>query len=313
MILVTGSLAFDHILNFPGKFGDHILPDKIHNLNVSFLVDEMRKSFGGTAGNIAYSLSLLGVRTGILGCVGTDFSPYRELLEGNEVETKYIREVAKFYTSTAFGMCDAGDNTIWGFYTGADALSDNLSLLDVRDKIDFGIIAPQNPRAMLRFAKEYRKLGIGYLFDPGMQLPWLLKSDLEEGIAGARIVIGNDYEIDVMEKKMEIDDLNTFAKEGKIIITTLGEKGSRVAYRDEIIFAKAAGVKSVSDPAGAGDAYRAGFVAGYLRQLPITVCAQMGSVAAAYTVEKYGTTTHRYTLAQFMRRYKENFKEEIKL
>ena len=313
MILVTGSLAFDHILNFPGKFGDHILPDKIHNLNVSFLVNDMRKSFGGTAGNIAYSLSLLGIKTAILGFVGDDFSPYREFLVDNEVETKYIRAIEKFYTSTAFGMCDQNDNSIWGFYTGADSLSDNLSIKEVKEKIDFGIIAPQNPRAMCRFADEYKEMGIPYLFDPGMQLTWLLKSDLEEGIAGARIVIGNDYEVDVMEKKMMIDDLNQLSKRGKIIITTLGEKGSRIVQNGKETRVKGARVRSVSDPAGAGDAYRAGFVAGFIRNFPLSICGQMGSVAAAYTVEKYGTTTHRYTHGQFMRRYKENFKEEIQL
>lgn len=313
MILVTGSLAFDHILNFPGKFGDHILPDKIHNLNVSFLVNDMRKSFGGTAGNIAYSLSLLGVKTAILGFAGDDFSPYREFLARHEVETSYIRQVEKFYTSTAFGICDQRDNNIWGFYTGADSLSDNLSIKDVKEKIDFGIIAPQNPRAMIQFANEYKSLGIPYLFDPGMQLPWLTENDLRQGVKGATILIGNDYEVDVMEKKLMINDLNHLSKDGKIIITTLGEKGSRIVWRGKEVRVKGAVVQSVSDPAGAGDAYRSGFVAGFIRKFPLSVCGQMGSVAAAYTVEKFGTTTHQYTTAEFKRRYKENFQEEIEL
>lgn len=313
MILVTGSLAFDHIMNFPGQFSEHIMPDKIHMLNVSFLVDAMRKSFGGTAGNISYTLSLLGIRAVILGIAGDDFVTYKEFLEKNEIDTSYIKLVNNLYTSTAFGVTDRKDNHIWGFYTGADSLSDHLSIYDVERKIDFGIIAPNNPRAMIKFAREYQNLKIPYLFDPGMQLPWLTGADLHTGFVGAKIIIGNDYEISIMEKKTEIQDLHNLASKDKIVITTLGEQGSRVSGRGETFQVKAARVRSVADPAGAGDVYRAGFVAGFMRGLPLKICVQMGSIAAAYTVEKYGTTTHSFTVEQFERRYKENYGEEIKL
>lgn len=313
MILITGSLAFDHIMDFPGTFADHIMPEKIHALNVSFLVDQMRKSFGGTAGNIAYSLSLLGVRAAILGIAGDDFVTYKEFLEKNEIDTSYIKLVNNLYTSTAFGVTDSRDNHIWGFYSGADSLSDHLSIFDIEGKIDFGIIAPHNPRAMIKFARQYQQAKIPYLFDPGMQLPWLNGSDLHAAFSGAKIIIGNDYEISMMEKKTQIADLHSLSSKDKIIITTLGEAGSHVSTEGETFTVRAARVRAASDPAGAGDVYRAGFIAGFMRKFPLKTCAQMGSVAAAYTVEKFGTTTHTFSIAEFERRYKENFGSEIKL
>lgn len=312
MILITGSLAFDHIMNFPGRLGDNIMPDKIHMLNASFLVEDMKKSFGGTAGNIAYSLSLLGIRTAILGIAGEDFQTYKEFLERNEIDTSYIKLVNNLYTSTAFGITDSQDNQIWGFYSGADKMTDHLSIFDVAGKIDFGVIAPHNPRAMLKFAAEYSQTNTPYLFDPGMQLPWLTGTDLRQALRGAKIIISNDYEMSVVEKKIE-GSLETFAKEGKIVITTLGPSGSRIMTDNETVNIRVARVRSATDPAGAGDAYRSGFLAGFLRGFPLKTCGQMGSITAAYTVEKFGTTTHKFTLEDFMRRYKDNYGEEIVL
>ncbi len=313
MILVTGSLAFDHIMDFPGKFSEHLMPEKKHILNVSFLVNQMRKGFGGTAGNIAYSLSLLGIRTALLGVAGQDFASYKEFLEKNEVDTSYVKMAENLYTSTAFGITDSKDNQIWGFYTGADFLSDQLSISLVRRKIDFGIIAPHNPRAMLNFAREYRGKKIPFLFDPGMQLPWFSGADLRSAFEGARIIIGNDYEVSVMEKKTGVKNLHELSNKGKIIITTLGEGGSRISENGQTTQIQAARVKNSTDPAGAGDAYRAGFMAGYMRGFDLLICGQMGSVAAAYTVEKYGTTTHVYSVQQFCDRYRENFGERLNL
>lgn len=313
MILVTGSLAFDHIMDFPGKFIDHILPDSIHKLNISFLVKDMHKSFGGTAGNIAYTLSLLGIHCGILAVTGKDFEPYKKFLDQNEIDTSLIKIVNGVYTSTAFGITDVTDNQIWGFYPGGDDFSDQLSVLEIKRKIDFGIIAPQNPRAILKFAAEYGKAKIGYLFDPGMQLPWFSAEDLKAAFAGAKIIIGNDYEIEVMLKKLKRPSFDDLSKQGKIIIITLGEKGSRIISDGQTISIFPAKAKSVTDPAGAGDAYRAGFIAGFMRGYSLKTCGQMGSLASVYTVEKYGTTTHRFTINQFERRYMENFGEKISL
>ncbi|OGG14597.1 hypothetical protein A2773_02305 [Candidatus Gottesmanbacteria bacterium RIFCSPHIGHO2_01_FULL_39_10] len=313
MILVTGSLAYDMIMDFPGAFSEHIDPGKVHMLNVSFLVDEMRKGFGGTAGNIAYNLSLLGVRTALLSVVGADFSSYKEFLDKNEVDTSYIKTINTFYTSTAFGVTDRDDNQIWGFYTGADKLTENLSIHDIEGKIDFGIIAPHNPRAMIKFAQEYTKENIPYLFDPGMQLPWLNATDLKTGIKGAKIVIGNDYEMGVIKNKLNIKEKDQIGNKDQIIITTKGSLGSKIDYQGKVYEIPAVKVRSAEDPAGAGDAYRAGFMAGYLRGFEVDTCGRMGAVASAYTVEKYGTTTHKYNMEQFVRRYEDNFGESLDL
>lgn len=312
MVLVSGSLAYDQIMDFPGKFSEHIDSSKIHMLNVSFLVNDLRKGFGGTAGNIAYNLSLLGIKTSILGIAGGDFTPYKKFLDKHEVDTSHIKIVDKFFSSSAFGITDSADNQIWGFYSGADRLSENLSTKNISGKIDFAVIAPQNPQTMIKFALEYRKEGIPYLFDPGMQLPWLNGNQLISAFKGATIIIGNDYEISIMEKRSKIKDLHS-EYSGKIVIITLGEKGSRVSFNGKKFTVKATAVINASDPAGAGDAYRAGFVAGYLRGLSIEVCAQMGSVAAAFTVEKFGTTSHFFTINEFVRRYKKNYGKDLNL
>ena len=313
MILVSGSLAYDTIMNFPGFFKDSILPDHIHMLNVSFLVEKMRKTYGGTAGNIAYTLALLGIKAGVIGTVGSDFKEYEDFLKKYGVLTHYVRPIQDFYTSTAVGIIDKANNALWSFYVGADSFSDQLSINDVGDPLDFGVISPNNPKTMLKFALEYTGKKIPYMYDPGMQLPYLDGNVLKKSFTGAKIIIGNDYEVKLMEKKTGIADLNSLARHGKIIITTLGEKGSRVVGKGESFNIPAAKVSDPCDPAGAGDAYRGGFVAGYLRNLPLPVCGRMGSIASAYTVEKYGTSTHYYTISEFEVRYKENFGEKLEL
>lgn len=313
MILVSGSLAYDQIMNFPGFFKDSILPDQIHMLNVSFLVENMRKTYGGTAGNIAYTLALLGIKTGIIGMCGDDFSEYDNFLKKFGIITTYLRSVKHFHTSTAIGIIDKANNALWSFYVGADSLSDQLSVYDVRDPIDFAIISPHNPKTMVKFAREYTEKKIPYLFDPGMQLPHLTGEMLRKSFEGASIIIGNDYEVKLMEKKTGIPSLNSLAEKGKIIITTLGDRGSQIVEKGKTHLIPPVVVRGVLDPAGAGDAYRGGFLAGYLRKLPLLVSGRMGSVASAYTVEKYGTSTHYYTMAEFEKRYKENFKEKLEL
>lgn len=313
MILITGSLAFDYVMDFPGKFADHIMPDKVHMLNVSFLVSQMQKGFGGTAGNIGYNLSLLGIECTILGAVGRDFSPYKEFLQRKGVDTSYIKVIENDFTSTAFGITDKSNNQIWGFYTGADESSESLSINTIKEKIKFGIIAPNKPKSMLKFARQYQNKNIPYLFDPGMQLPHLTSSDLKSAFAGAKIIIGNDYEVALMQKKTGIRDLHEKFGKDKIIITTLGEKGSHITAGKKSFKIKAAHIESILDPTGAGDAYRAGFIAGFIRGLDIPTCGQIGAVCAAYTVEKYGTQTHKFTREEFTQRYQENFGDKLSL
>ncbi len=307
MLIISGSLAYDQIMDFPGEFKDHIHADKLHILNVSFLVNKLRKGFGGTAGNIAYTLSLLGIPSEVMGTTGDDFSPYRIFLKKHHIGTKFLKIIKSEKTSSAFGITDKKDNQIWGFYTGADKFSHNLSISKIKDPIEMAVIAPQNPKAMLKFALEYQGKKIPYLFDPGMQLPWFEKGSLLKAFMGAKIIIGNDYEVRVMEKKTGIRNLYSLSAKNKIIITTLGDQGSVVSFARDRIKINIAKPLRIVDPSGAGDGFRGGFLAGFLRRFDLKACGQMGSMAASFAVEKYGTTNHSYSLKEFAQRYKDNF------
>lgn len=296
MILITGSLAFDVIMDFPGRFADHIDPTKIHVLNVSFLVDTLKKQQGGTAGNIAYNLALLKTPVSILGSAGEDFKEYQDFLKKVGVDTSQIKISPDNLTSQAFIITDQSDNQITAFYPGAMSENSKLSI----NLADFAVISPNDPKAMINFALECQKRNIPYMFDPGMQLPRLTDQDLTAGINRAKILIGNDYEIGLIKKRVR--DIKV-----DILITTLGAKGSIIQYKDQTIQISPAKPKKVVDPTGAGDAYRAGFLAGYLQGKDLKTSGQMGSVGACYAVEKYGTTTHRFTMEEFQKRYGENY------
>lgn len=303
MITVTGSLAFDHIMDFPGNFSDHIMPDKIHQINLSFLVNTLKKQKGGTAGNIAYNLALLKQPVSILGAAGKDFSEYANFLEENGVDISQI-QIVEDSTSTAFIMTDLKDNQITAFYPGA--MSENSSL--TLNQTDLVVISPNDPQAMINFAKQCQDLEIPYMLDPGMQLPRLKAEDLQEMLKGATILIGNDYEIELLSKKIQ-ETRDNLLERVEILITTLGEKGSVIQNKDQTSQIASAKPTEVIDPTGAGDAYRAGFLAGYLKKLDLKTCGQMGSVASCYAIEKYGTTSHNFTVSEFEKRYQENYEK----
>ncbi len=308
MITVTGSLAFDHIMDFPGIFGDHIMPDKIHQINLSFLVNSLKIEKGGTAGNIAYNLARLKMPVSILGIAGSDFANYEEFLKKEGVNTSNIKIIDDF-TSSAFIMTDIQDNQITAFYPGAMNQADSLSL---EEKSEFVVISPNNPLAMVKFTKQAKSFGLPYMLDPGMQLPALNNGDLMNMVIGADILIGNDYEIELLKKKLEIDE-NQLLGLVKILITTFGPNGSKIQTRQKTYQIVAGKTNKVTDPTGAGDAYRAGFLAGYIKNFDLKVCGQMGSITSCYTVEKYGTTSHTFTIDEFKKRYQENFGEELSL
>ena len=310
MVTVTGSLAFDYIMDFPGVFSDHIMPEKIHQLNLSFLVNNLKKQHGGTAGNIAYNLSLLRIPASIVGFAGHDFSEYKKFLQKSGVDTSKIKISKDKFSSSAFIMTDKVDNQIIGFYPGA--MSDNSKLSLTNIKADLAVISPNDTKAMLKFTKDCKELKLKYLIDPGMQLPALTVYNLKEMISDATILIGNDYEIALLKKKANLDE-PTLLNQVKILITTLGAKGSIIQTKDEKIHVKAGKPKKVLDPTGAGDAYRAGFLAGYQKDFDLKTCGQMGSIASCYAVEKYGTTQHTFTIREFSKRYRENFGKGLRL
>lgn len=318
MITVTGSLAFDHIMDFPGKFSDHIMPDKIHQINLSFLVNNLSKQKGGTAGNIAYNLALLNCPVSILGIAGSDFSEYADFLKDAGVDVSQIKIIPDEVTSQAFITTDQKDNQLAAFYPGAMKHVHTLHIDSVSPKPGLVVISPTTPQAMTNFVNKCKKLNIPYMFDPGLTLPRLTAEQLTEGVNGAEILIGNDYEISLLSNKLptsrgEQVTSNRLLENVKILVTTLGEKGSIVQTHSNSIQVKPAKPQAVVDPTGAGDAYRAGFLAGYTRGLDLKICGQMGSVAACYAVEKYGTTSHKFSIQEFCERYKSNFGSELKL
>ncbi len=308
--IVIGSLGFDYIMDFPGKFSDRIMMDKTHKISLSFLVDKLNKQFGGTAGNIAYSLKLLGVDPFILSSAGNDFGPYEEFLKKNLMETKYIKQVTDVVTGSYFVVTDQEDNQIGSFYGGAIKYAHEL---DIPDNLsDFVIISSTTPEAMNKAVNQCIQRKIKFMYDPAFQIGGLSIDDLKAGIAGCQIFIGNDYEIALVEKKFNIDH-RTLVGMVQILITTLGASGSIIETKDEKIDIKPAKATEVLDPTGAGDAFRGGFMAGYLRGYDLKTCGQMGSIAAVYTVERYGTMTHKITQDEFLSRYKQNYSVALNL
>ena len=309
-IVVTGSLAFDFIMDFPGVFADHIDPSKLHVLNISFLVDSLKKERGGNSANIAYTLSLLGMKTAILSNAGDDFSGYAKFLTENRINIDNINIISGESTATAIIMTDRSDNQISAFYPGAMKANPDLSLGNLKIPADFVVITPDVPEAMTKFATECQQMQLPYLFDPGMQLPRLSDAQLRLGIKGAQILIGNDYEMGIIKKRLFLTELDLL-NEVKVLITTLGEKGSIIQTKNQEYTVAALKPDQALDPTGAGDGYRAGFLTGYLNELDLKTCGQMGSVAACYAIEKYGTSNHKFSRDDFRKRYGDNFIEEL--
>ncbi len=303
-VVVTGSLGFDYIMNFSGRFADRIMPDKIHKISLSFLADKMTKHLGGTSGNISYGLRLLGVDPCIVTSAGHDFFEYKQFLVKQRIDISGIKQFSGEPCSVYHVVTDQDDNQIGAYYIGASRYNKTLSVRQ-KKKPDIVVIGPTDPLAMKKYIIECQKLRYEYMFDPAFQIDSFSTAELRDGISRAKILIGNDYEIALIKQKLKIGV--------PVLITTLGAKGSVIETQHESIHVKPAKPKNVSDPTGAGDAYRAGFLAGYLRHFDLQVCGQMGSVAAAYTVEKYGTQTHHFTKKEFIKRYKDNYSSIISL
>ncbi|MCK4891421.1 MAG: carbohydrate kinase family protein, partial [Candidatus Pacebacteria bacterium] len=306
-ILVSGSLCFDKIMNFPGYFKDHILPDKIHNLNVSFSVENLKENFGGTAGNIAYNLALLGESPEILSTAGKDFDDYKKWLKKYGVDTEKIKIIDDKLTSFCNIITDQADNQLTAFYPGAMAdswITGNMEL-DSSDKI-LAIIAPGHPGDIVKLSKLYSENNIPFIFDPGQQIPTLSGEDLKNSIKGAKVFISNDYELSLVLRKTNWSE-KEILNNAEIIITTLGEKGSIIKTQKENYEIQPAKPKNTSDPTGAGDAYRAGLIKGLIEGWPIDVVGRFGGVVSCYTVEKYGTQTHKFSFDQVKKRYNKNF------
>lgn len=309
-IVVTGSLAYDYIMNFPGYFKDHILPDRAHMLSVSFLVDSMRQMRGGVAGNVAYSLALLGERPLVVASAGQDFGEYRAWMERQGIDTSGIVEVGDDFTASCFINTDKADNQLVAFYPGAMVHAKDLSLEGLGlGSDDLVVISPTDPDAMIRYADECRRLGVPFLFDPGKQTPRLEGEQILAGLNGASVLIGNDYEFAMMAQKTGWTEEELISA-APLTVVTRGEQGSTI-YTTETdgqgLEVPVAPVTGVVDPTGAGDAYLAGLVFGLARRFSLPIVGRVAALAAAYAVEQRGCQEHRYSPDEFVERYVSTF------
>lgn len=306
-IVCDGSVAYDYIMFFPGHFSDHILPDQIEILSVSFLVDSMRRERGGIAANIAYNLSLLGERPRVMATVGQDFDGYRAWLDARGIDTSLIKEIDDDYTASFFVSTDQANRQIASFYTGAMAHASRVSFYSLDpDKIDIAIISPNDPEAMIQHVRECQELNIPYIYDPSQQTIRLGGDSLVEGIRGAVMFIANEYEFGMVQRKtgMTVQELRDLVD---ILIVTQGAKGSYISVGGQMVNIPAVPPREEVDPTGVGDAYRAGVIAGYLRGYTWETTGRMGSLAATYVLEQSGTQNHKYTLQEFAERYRQYF------
>lgn len=309
-IYISGSMAYDRIMDFPGRFSDHILPDKIHILNVCFTVNGMTEKFGGTAGNVAYSLSLLNEMPVILATIGKDYANYFEWLKKNNISLEGIKIIDEEFTAGAYITTDRADNQITGFNPGAMKYQSGYKFNSASPRDSIALIAPGNLQDMAEYARECKKKSIRYICDPGQSLTAWEKESLKEWIEGSTMLISNDYELEMVMKMTGMNKKELLLLT-KTIITTLGEKGSLISTGESDIQITPAKVSDVVDPTGAGDAFRAGLLKGIAMGKDLETGAKMGAVAAVYAIEKYGTQEHHYTYEEFNERYRSNFGEFV--
>lgn len=308
-IIITGSFAFDYIMCFPGRFKDYVLPDQIEHLSVSFLVDELRRVRGGCAPNIAYSLALLGERPKLMASAGHDAREYVDWLATQGVDVSLLKVHEDIFTASFFVNTDRDQNQIASFYTGAMARARDLSFRDLpANGVDITIISPNDPVAMDKYAAECRELHIPFIYDPSQQVARVDGAELARGLEGATILILNEYEFCVLQKKTGLDEA-ALRQRVPTIIVTLGENGSRILTDGREILAPIARVKGpIGDPTGVGDAYRAGLIKGLVRGYPWEVTGRIAAVAAVYVLESPGPQPEPpYTRHAFAARYRENF------
>jgi adenosine kinase len=309
--LICGSVAFDTIMVFQDRFKNHILPDKIHMLNVSFLVPQMRREFGGCAGNIAYNLTLLGDRGYPMATVGRDFGLYGDWMRQNGVPTDYVRVIDSEHTAQGFVTTDLDDNQIWAFHPGAMQLSHENKVSDARN-IGIGIVAPDGREGMIQHAAQFAAAGIPFIFDPGQGLPLFSGEDLLAFIKQATWAALNDYEWQLVQQKTGLS-ARDIASQVEALIVTRGAEGSIIYTQGREIDIPTAKPNAVVDPTGCGDAYRAGLIHGLLHGLDWETTGRIASLLGAIKIETRGTQNHSFTSAQFEQRYQASFGRALAL
>ncbi|MEW5988994.1 MAG: carbohydrate kinase family protein [Chloroflexota bacterium] len=307
--VITGSIAYDYLMSFPGRFTDHLLVDQLHKISLSFLVDSMKRQRGGIAANIAYTLALLGGRPRIMATVGEDFGDYRSWLEQNGVDTSAVIEIPGDYCASFFVNTDQAQNQIASFYTGAMAHSARLSFSELAADTDLAIISPNDPTAMRAYAAECKRLGIRYIYDPSQQTIRLSGADLCDGLDGCFLLAANEYEFALIREKTGLSERQLLERAGGLLITK-GSDGAELRVGGQVYDIPAVPPFRVIEPTGAGDAFRAGLLRGIQLGLPWEVVGRLGALAATYVLEELGTQNHRFTPAEFVARYRQHFDDQ---
>lgn len=304
-VLICGSLAYDNIMVFPDRFKNHILPDSIHMLNVSFLVPEMRREFGGCAGNIAYNLKLLGGDPEVMGTAGSDFAPYANWMDKCGISQEHISVIGNEFTAQAFITTDLDDNQITAFHPGAMNMSHQNKVIDAAE-ITIGIVSPDGRDGMIEHATQFEQANIPFIFDPGQGLPMFDGDDLKKFIDQASWVTVNDYEWQMMQDRTgwAIEDVS---ERVQALIVTKGCEGSSIYTHGESIDIPCAKPVAINDPTGCGDAYRAGLLYGLTNQLGWETTGRIASLIGAIKIEQHGTQNHSFSLPEFKVRYENEF------
>ncbi|HOE70918.1 MAG TPA: carbohydrate kinase family protein [Brevefilum sp.] len=310
-IYLTGSIAFDYLMSFPGYFKDHILPEHLESISLSFLVDDMVRRPGGVAANIAYTLGLLCEYPKLVATAGVDFTEYRQTLEGAGVDTSGVRIIEDKFTASFFVNTDRSNAQIASFYAGAMADAAIISMHDLGlTADDIVVISPNAPDAMVKYAQECQELNVPYIFDPSQQIIRLDEKDLVQGISGAHALFVNEYEFELLQKHSKLS-AEEIINQLSFVVITLSEQGSRVIKDGKFLSnVPAFPPKQILDPTGVGDAFRAGFLKGYVHGLNLVLCAQMGSLAATYSLEEMGPQTQCYLVDEFVNRFRTCFDDQ---
>ncbi|MGR9072017.1 MAG: carbohydrate kinase family protein [Gammaproteobacteria bacterium] len=304
--LICGSMAYDTIMVFHDKFRNHILPDKVHMISVSFLVPALRREFGGCAGNIAYNLNLLGEDALMMAAVGHDFEPYSQWLNQCGLSTEYLKILDDHYTAQAYITTDEDDNQITAFHPGAMNLSHLNQIPADREDIEIGIVSPDGKEGMQLHARQFAELGIPFIFDPGQGMPMFSGDELLELIDLASWLTLNDYESQLIQERTGLT-LEQLSSRVKALIITLGGEGSQIYSGRGLIEIPSVKAGELLDPTGCGDAYRAGLMFGLMNELDWETTGRIASLLGTYKIEHHGTQNHYFTMEDFRKRYRESF------
>ena len=311
-ILLTGSVAYDYLMTFPGLFKEQILPERLESISLSFLVESMSRQRGGVAPNIAYTMALLGARPRVMATVGEDFDEYRVWLESKGVDTTLMQVVPGVFTASFFATTDQANAQIASFYPGAMGHAGSQSLTELPSKPELVLVSPNEPGAMTKFAAEARELEIPYLYDPSQQVLRLDGNELARDMEGAHFLFCNDYEFGLISKKTGWS-LDQILEHVKVLVITRGKDGADLYAGNDSVHIPTVPEREIVDPTGVGDAFRGGFLAGYSHGFDWKLCGEIGSLAAVYCLEQNGPQSHHYSREEFVQRFREHFNDGGKL